>query len=81
MATRITYRAAVSFESDTQPVQTLRKEIVAANAPQAARRALTEARRTFSGSRPRSMVLVLEEISRGSVVVPGAKRVSKRKAL
>ena len=72
MATRITYRASVSLETDTQPVQTMRREIVAANAPQAARRALTEARRLFSGSRPRSMVVVLEEISRGTV--PGKSR-------
>jgi hypothetical protein len=64
MAVRITYRASVSFESDTQPVQTMRREIVAANAPQAARRAITEARRAFAGSRPRSIVTVLEELSR-----------------
>lgn len=64
MALRITYSASVSLEFDTQPVLTVRREIVAANAPQAARRALTEARRAYPGTRPRSMVVVLEELSR-----------------
>jgi hypothetical protein len=72
MAIRITYNASCSFESDTVPVQTFRSEIVAANVSQAARRTITEARQAFPGSRPRSIVVVLEEISRGTV--PGKKK-------
>jgi hypothetical protein len=60
MAERITYRASVSFEYDLQPVQTVRQEIIAANAPLAARRALEGARRAFPNARPRSIVVVLE---------------------
>jgi len=67
MATRITYRASVSFESDSAPVLTHRAEIVAATARKAASVAITEARRAFPGSRPRSIVVVMEEISRGTV--------------
>lgn len=67
MATRITYRAVTSYEFDTQPVLTDWREIVAPNASTAARRALQMARRAFPGSRPRSMVVSLEEISRGEV--------------
>ena len=64
MPIRITFRASVSFESDARPVQTQKTTLIAANAAQAARRALTGARQEFAGSRPRSIVIVLEELSR-----------------
>ena len=64
MATRITFRATVSLESDTQPVQTHRMEIQAATAQKAASRAVQAARKAFPGSRPRSIVVVLEEMAR-----------------
>lgn len=72
MATRITYRAVVSFEFDTQPVLTDRSEIVAPNAATAARRALQMARRAFPSTKPRSVVVSLEEISRG--IVPSSRK-------
>jgi len=75
VALRITFRASCSYESDSVQVQTYRSEIVAPNARRAASRLLFEARRAYPGSRPRSIVLVLEEISRGSV--PGVKRKKK----
>ena len=64
MAWRYTYRASTTFEHDLQPPQTDRREIVAPNASSAARRAVEGARRTFPGSRPRSIVVVLEVLSR-----------------
>lgn len=72
MAVRITFRAVCSFESDSVAVQTYRSEIVAPNARAAASRLLFEARRAYPGSRPRSIALVLEEISRG--IVPGVRK-------
>lgn len=72
MATRITYRTICSLESETAPVRTHRTEIVAANVLQAVRRTLVTARKEFPGVRPRSYVVVLEEISRGTV--PGKRR-------
>jgi len=64
MAIRITFCASVSFEYDSQPVQTYRGEIVAPNASLGARRAVEAARRTYPNSSPRSYVVVLEERSR-----------------
>ena len=72
MATRIMYTASCSFESDTTPVRTHRAAIVAPNASAAARRAVEGARRAFPGAAPRSIVVVLEEISRGTV--PGQRK-------
>lgn len=72
MATRITFNTVCSFESDTTPVKTHRAEIVAPNALAAVRRTLAGARKAFPGSHPRSIVVLIEEISRGSV--PGKRR-------
>jgi hypothetical protein len=57
-------RYSVSFESDTQPVQTVGGEVVAAEAPGAARRALKEAstRRPNPRQHWRSVVVVLEKL-------------------
>lgn len=70
MATRITYFASVSFEFDLRPVLTVRGEIVAPNAARAASRAVQQARRAFPGSRPRSIVVVLEVRERVVVRAP-----------
>ena len=72
MATRITFNASVSFESDTAPVLTHRAEIVATNAQKAASMAVKAARKACPGRAPRSIAIVIEEISRG--VVPGKRR-------
>jgi hypothetical protein len=65
VATRITYRTSVTFEYDLQPVQTYRGEIVVANARLGARRAMEQAQKAFPNAKPRSMVVVLEELTRG----------------
>lgn len=70
MATRITFKASVSFESDTMPVLTHRAEIVATNAQKAASLAVKAARQAFRGKSPRSIVVVFEELSRATVVSP-----------
>jgi hypothetical protein len=67
MATRITFKASVSFESDSAPVLTHRAEIVATTAQKAASLAVQAARRAFKGKSPRSIVVVLEETSRTTV--------------
>lgn len=72
MATRTTYQASVSLEFDLQPVLTVRTAIVAPSASTAASRAVRAARRKFPGTRPRSIVVVLEVGER--VEVPGRKR-------
>lgn len=67
MAVRITYRASVSYESERKPVQTHWAKVVAPNAPSAARQALNGARRAFPGCRAKSIVVVLEEVSREEI--------------
>ncbi len=67
MATRITYQASVSFESDTAAVLTHRVEVVAPNAEKAASQAIRLARRAYPNQRPRSLVVVLEELGRTTV--------------
>ncbi len=68
MALRITYKASVSFEHDTAPVLTHREPaIVAPNARQAASQAIRLARRAYPNQRPRSLVLVLEEVGRTTI--------------
>ncbi len=74
MATRITYRASVSFESDSAPVLTHRVEITATTAQKAASLAVKGARQAFRGKSPRSIVVVLEEVSRA--MVPGVRKFS-----
>lgn len=64
MAIHTKYRTSVSFEFDLQPVLTERGEISAPNAARAATKAIQSARRAFKGSRPRSVVVVLETIER-----------------
>lgn len=71
MATRITFKASVSFETDSVPVQTHRVEIIAATAQKAASEAVKSARRVFAGSRPRSIVVVLEETGRVALASSG----------
>ncbi len=72
MAIRITYNASVSWEFDQQPCQTWKGEIVAPSAIRAASRAVQAARKAFPGSRPRSIVVVLEVGER--VEAPGPLR-------
>ncbi len=74
MATRITYRASVSFESDSVPVLTHRAEIVATNAQKAASLAVKAAKQAFRGKSPRSIVVVLEEVGRARVDGPANVR-------
>lgn len=73
MATRITFKASVSFESDSAPVLTHRAEIVAATAQKAASLAVKAARQVFRGRAPRSIVVVLEEV--GRVALPVSDKV------
>lgn len=80
MATRISFKASVSFEHPTAPVRTHRTEIVATTAQKAASQAIAGARRTFPGARYTSVVVVLEEVSRTTVKGdrPGPLRPSLR---
>ncbi len=58
------YTASVSFESDTQPVETVRVTVAAAGLSGAFRRAVVEAQaQKPTLNRYRSVVCVLEEVS------------------
>jgi hypothetical protein len=74
MALRITFKASVSFESDSAPVLTHRAEIAATNAQKAASLAVKAARQVFRGKSPRSIVVVLEEVGRACVDGPAVAR-------
>ena len=57
------YSYAVSYESETRPVRTVRGEFDAAGGPQAARQGSREACRHWPKGRPfRSVVVVVERI-------------------
>jgi hypothetical protein len=70
MATRTFYDASVTLESDEAAPKTFRGEIVAANGAQACRRAYEAATKRFPGSRPRSVVVVLEIGAREQIPNP-----------
>jgi len=59
---RVRYRASVSFENDTVPVQTYRGEIAVPNPRLGVRRAFEAASRACPNSRWRSVVVVLEKL-------------------
>ena len=54
------WKAIVSLEFDTLPVETWRGSVVGGSASVAASRALRETRKAYRGRSPRSYVLVLE---------------------
>ena len=60
MAKHTVYSASATYEFYNQPPRTIRLEIVAATAAKAASRAAQAARKEFRGSRPSSIVVVLE---------------------
>ena len=56
------YKASISFEHDTLPVRTHRCIVEGVDARPGARRAVEQAMRAFSGTRWRSIVVVLEKL-------------------
>ena len=82
------YKAVVCFEYDTQAHRAYRGEIVAGKASTAASRAVREARKAMPGSRPASILVLLEptltdpqpsrryllRLLPGSITGPGASR-------
>lgn len=58
------YRHIISFESDTQPVETVRGEIDANGLPQAVSQGAREARKRWpKGRKFRSVVVIVERVA------------------
>lgn len=70
---------AVSFESDTQPVETLRGEVEAIDAEDAIRRGLRRAVDTRTGrGKYRSLVVVVQDLAAAALKMPNVYRAEQR---